>query len=429
MTLFPEIFFCLDVKSRQYRVLFLYLLFFFFSAVTAGAVEGIPTAISTPVNDVDPWISDGETLNIYPNQFVYVVSTRHAQSPVIASGKNGMFAVWGELNFNGIPQVYVKKRKAGSWVQVGKSLNINDTSKSVAPDIAIDGVIPYVSWIEEDKYKKAQVYVKVWSGKWTSIGGSLNQNINKNAYTASIAIFRGAPVVTWVEESDSTPVLRVKSWNGQEWVSVGKPLSSDAYPIDPVIESNGEKIYVAWSEVSSSGAIRTYLVRGIGQNWEIVGDALNNNLERHAMSPSIAFDRDVPVVAWSETDSNNLIKVYVKKFNGTAWEQMGGALNEDPDKHASSPSAVFYKGRLLVGFSEKNSLNHSVVYVKFYHKGQWIAVGQMLNIDKNAIAVSPSLAAGDKLYTAWIESSINGVFQVYVKQFDNMTHEKTLRVP
>ena len=102
-----------------------------------------------------------------------------------------------------------------------------------------------------------------------------------------------------------------------------------------------------------------------GENWESLGDTLDIEAKRFASSPTVALGViPNPVVAWSEEHGEGLsldTNVYVKRWTGEVWEQLGEALDADVSKRASEPKVVIDKQQNPVIAWRENSTH---IFVK-----------------------------------------------------------------
>jgi len=88
--------------------------------------------------------------------------------------------------------------------------------------------------------------------------------------------------------------------------------------------------HVAHLVPSANGGSQLFVRSFDGAVWSVKGAALNVNGDASASDPSIACVSDAtgawPVVAWSEGTATGR-NIYVRYWNGTAWQSSGGALN------------------------------------------------------------------------------------------------------
>ena len=161
------------------------------------------------------------------------------------------------------------------------------------------------------------------------------------------------------------------SFAAPDWQQPGiQPLdinlakSADISSRSLVLDSSGKPV-VAWTE-SDGTSYNIYVKRWDGTAWQQVGATfLDANPDQNAREPAIALDSSgKPVVAWTETDgtSNN---IYVKRWDGTAWQQVGATfLDANTNQNAFSPSmALDSSGKPVVAWRESDGTSTNV-YVK-----------------------------------------------------------------
>ena len=123
------------------------------------------------------------------------------------------------------------------------------------------------------------------NGKWLEIGhdsaagGGISNN-NGRSDNPSVAIGAdGMPVVAWADEASGNGEIYVRRWNGSAWAEIG--------------------------ENSAQGG-------GI------------SNTDRHSYQPSLAIAPDgQPVIAWAENTEGDNREIYVRRWNGSTWEEVG----------------------------------------------------------------------------------------------------------
>lgn len=214
--------------------------------------------------------------------------------------------------------VLFKTNAAGAWEQVaGATLNAGTVTAQVTS----------FSW--------TVVGVTLAAGTWQQLGGALDNTPAFNSLVSSVVLdSTGNPVVAWMESGVNLGVVSksilVKRWDGAAWVQMGGDL-----------------------------AVRT------GQ--------------RYLDTPSIDIDRttDYPVVAWSEerTTAGDCLfnsDVYVKRWNGVAWQQLGGALNVRAGSCGVHPQVrVTSAGDPIVAWWE--TPNHTVA--RQWNGAAWVSFG------------------------------------------------------
>lgn len=112
------------------------------------------------------------------------------------------------------------------------------------------------------------------------------------------------------------------------WQQVGGVVSKGRYNNNfynfPSLASDGTNHTVAFFERGIDLDIR--VKTWDGTNWIYVGNALSGSsaTRSHAYDPSLALDNTGrPVVAWYEYDGQGTAHIYVQRFNGRTWVKVG----------------------------------------------------------------------------------------------------------
>jgi hypothetical protein len=340
-----------------------------------------------------------------------VSTASDAANPSIANLGGVPYVGWAEGN---PAQAYVKRLDGSSWSIVGSgSLNISPSRSALDVNVASVGGTPYVAWSETNG-TAYQLYVKRLDGSaWVSVGsGSLNVNASQNAFIPEVADVGGTPYVVWEESNGAGLQIYVKRFDGNSWVGVG----GGSLNIDPTKNANttpsittvGGAAYVAWSEYNGAMIGQVHVKRFDGSSWVSVGSSsLNVDATKNAFRPSISNVGGVPYIAWDESNGT-AAQIYVKRFDGSSWVMVGsGALNIDTTKDAIVPNLVSVGGNPLVGWQEQSG-GVSRLYVKRFDGTGWNLVGGTLNVNpsNNAYFFSdPEIVdVGDVPYAVWQES-------------------------
>jgi hypothetical protein len=146
---------------------------------------------------------------------------------------------------------------------------------------------------------------------------------------------------------------------------------------------------VAWAEGTSNG-VDVYVKRWSGSNWEPIGNALNAMPGDTPVSfPALQLDATGnPVVAFME-DDGQARNVYVWRWNGSAWEAVGGALSAKPGRtHVNNLSLrLNLAGNPIVAWRELGDNSFDTAYVSRWVDGQWKMLGSVLGPSPGAAYV------------------------------------------
>jgi hypothetical protein len=334
--------------------------------------------------------------------------------------------------------------QASSWRFVGANLDVNLNNGFGGSQLAISRTNKLaVAWQETFPVGgdfDYGIYVKRWNGStWQQLGGSLDSKSVSFASTTSLSVDldnANNPFVAWskcvseVSGFCNNDDIFVKAWTGSTWQLLGGALDTtlgeEAFSPSLVVGTDNKPV-VAWHE--DAGGIdsccsnpNVYVKRWDGSNWIALGGALDVNVANSAVTPSLALDAaNHPVVAWMESSSGSPTQLYVKRWNGSTWQQLGSSLNVSPTSYTFNPSlALDNSGNPYVAFEQRLGNTGSDVYVKRWDGSQWLQVGGSLDVVSFRRAYEPSLAI-DKNNTpsvAFLERRSSSNYDLYVKRWD-----------
>jgi hypothetical protein len=253
---------------------------------------------------------------------------------------------------------------------------------------------------------------------WTQLPNPVSL---KEAFRPEVALKTdGNPVVVWQDGTEAASTkgeIRVASYNGLSWDDLGtlNTTGLDAAAPSLAIDSSNN-IFVTWFEYDGSNLQNIHVKQWDGSSWKALGDALDTQLERAALFPSIALNPQAkPVVVWQEiafgegNPTNPPRRIYVKEWTGQDWQQLGDSLNIDPLEAPLPPSlAVGGNGQAVVAWSEYNAVGNSRnIYVKRWTGTAWEQVGSPADSVLSEPAIYPSIAvdSANKISLVWWEQT------------------------
>lgn len=288
------------------------------------------------------------------------------------------------------------------WEEVGAGSatggGISNTSgRSDSPSHAITpGGAPVVAW-DDDRGDGEEIYVRTWNGStWAEIGNSASgggvSSTSGASTSPSVAVAAdGAPIVAWEVSAGSDYEIYLRRWNGSSWVEMGGSASGGgisnnsggSYAPSLIIGTDGAPI-VAWYD-ASGGDWEIYVKRWNGSSWvemgsgSATGGGISNNSGSSRL-PALAVGSDnTPVIAW-EDNSNGNWEIYVRQWNGTAWVELGsgsatgGGISNNSGTSIKARSAVG-PGNLTFVTWEDNSDGDAEIYVRRWSGSAWVEMG------------------------------------------------------
>lgn len=204
---------------------------------------------------------------------------------------------------------------------------------------------------------------------------------------------------------------------GADWTP-GATLNSSTSigPGSPSITDVNGVPYAAWQPPSSGQSDELYVDRWTGTAWVQVGGALNVDKTAAAQSPSIANVNGVPYVAWAE--GGDAPHVYVAHWNGSSWVHLGGAVDAGISGRGTFPSIAAVDGVPYVAWQEQPTGPVTQVYVAHWSGSAWVDDGDPLNSNAANSAGPPTITGiGSVPYVAWAEDDGSGVDELFVAHY------------
>jgi hypothetical protein len=219
------------------------------------------------------------------------------------------------------------------------------------------------------------------------------------------------------------------SWEVPAWQQLGGGISieADNDTSDPTIAFNSEGApYIAFRELGTTSII--YVVSWDGTSWNQVGSAVSNT-SIGSYWPSLEIDSaDRPVVVYEKGDT-----VIVKRYDNGSWTQMGAELNIDTSETAILPDlAVNPQDQPIVTWNEDDSgAGYSKVYVKKWNGVSFIQLGSELNVStEEAFSSHLAVASDGTPYISWIEYYFSGgYFAAYVSEWTGSSWDRLEAAP
>jgi hypothetical protein len=360
------------------------------------------------------WVQLGAALDTNINQTADAVQTALDKNNNLIASFHECVTPASDGNYCLNNNIYVKRWTGANWLQLGSALDIKVGQSAQHPSIDIDAKgNPVVSWWEignDIGDKSDNIYVKRWNGStWVQLGGSLDISSNTHADSPSLVLDdSGNPIVIWTEAGN----IYVKRWNGSSWIQLGDALdvNSDefAYHANIVLDKTGAPI-VSWNEVyTAKQAYQVYVKRWNGSSWIQLGNALNVDTTQDGFVPSLILDKlGNPIVGWVEIKSlfpnaRDEKRLYVKGWNGSSWNLLGSTLNTFLEA-GGILLASDDLGNIVAGFGESDGVS-AYSYVKKYNPSTdpWTFLGDSaLTTSSSTIDANIALRGNDRPVVAW----------------------------
>lgn len=209
------------------------------------------------------------------------------------------------------------------------------------------------------------------------------------------------------------------------WITLSESFHPNRTPLPETLTSRHaltpsmtfwkNELFVAWTESDSHGIQQLYIRRlKDGLAWDQFGRSQNRDRSYSSSAPFIATNGKNLFLAWTEKNDANVSQLYVKQWNGSEWENLGGVLNNKPEKDARSPMIAFLNGFPYLAWNETGEKEWSKLYIKHWNGENWIPVGTGFGLEAQHITQAPFLLfSGNQGHLIWAESDETRVFQIY----------------
>jgi len=389
-----------------------------------------------------------------------------SECPSVAITPDGTpYVAWADRS-GGNYEIYVRRWNGSSWEEVGAGSasgggisDKRDSSDYPSVAIAPDGT-PYVAWEdfydgEDPRNGYTEIYVRRWNGSsWEEVGadsasgGGISDNIGESRRPSLAIAPDGTPYIAWYDDSYYYDYynIYVRRWNGSSWEEVGADSASGrgisnnwSTSKEPslAIAPNGTP-YVAWHDWGGGDAPEIYVRRWNGSSWEEVGadsasgGGISNN-SGNSWFPSVAIAPDgTPYVAWWDDSSGGDSEIYVRRWNGSSWEEVGagsasgGGISGNSGDSAYPSLAIAPDGMPYVAWHDDSSGDFEI-YVRRWNGSSWEEIGAssaggggISDNSGNSWRGSVAIVSDSTPYVAWWDDS-GGNYEIYVRRWGGGT--------
>jgi hypothetical protein len=253
------------------------------------------------------------------------------------------------------------------------------------------------------------------------------KNLVQNPETVTVTLTK-----TITDEAGNALAETSWSYTTPTWLSLSSALDVDknSFTFEPSMATDKDgNIVIAWYEQDASSQNRIYVKRWNGKAWEQLGDALNTAADRSADYPSLAIDyQNRPVLAWHETDATFNSTINVKLWTGTTWEQVGGGhggTTVEVDDGEFPSLAIMPDDAPVVAYTKNGD-----IFVRLWNGSAWQNWDNAGSLDDlpTQIASRPSLLLVNStempgLITPYVAFEENDATSsnLYVKYYDSIT--------
>lgn len=253
----------------------------------------------------------------------------HSTAAIDSDGS--MWIAYSEtLDINAPMRIFVVSLLGANVFQRGMAITATGTNThAIAPNLGIGGGSQFMIWIE-DGVRLAKRNPA--NGAWDAFGGSpitvagRPQGSQSNGHIAVDHL--GRPIIAFTSSDGTESGIYVARWDGASWTywqqmlqaAPGQVNGSTTFPnLYDIVTRGPDVVYVAWSEVDTTGQDGIYVHRCTPGGCTAVG---RGRLEAAAgttpgYGPKLAIDPfGRPLVTWVEKDATGLTRVHAWRYHG-----------------------------------------------------------------------------------------------------------------
>ncbi|MCY0999099.1 Ig-like domain-containing protein [Myxococcus sp. MISCRS1] len=302
--------------------------------LTLTPVERVPVP-STVTTELTEGITDyaGNALVVPSEAWSWTAPALLLESTFTLSTGNPTPLVNMTLDASGHPilshtsnfQLFVHQWTGADWVPLSKAPVITGNFGFGHPLIQHRDGTTFMG-VSTPNNQRFDIYRKV-EDQWVGLGAPLS--VNQSPAPASLHLGPAMQLGVAVSTFDPTR-LEVHLQNNTEWELVGAPIQPSSGSFTPVgpslqLEINGRHV-VAWVEAGNGDFGDVYVNRWNGTTWAVLGGKLNvlSHPTNQGRNPSLQLGAEgLPWVAWSGAGPQNTQHIYVHRWNGFTWTQLG----------------------------------------------------------------------------------------------------------
>lgn len=304
-------------------------------------------------------------------------------------------------------RVRIYRRNGDLWSQLGVDIDgeaiFDRSGYSVA--LSSDGQTVAIGAVSNDEkgFQAGHVRIYDWNGSaWEQRGNDIDGEAATDQSGFSVALSSdGETVAIGAPGADGIAAnlghVRVYRWEAGTWNQRGNDIDGEAQ-LDRsgwsvALSSDGEIVAIgslaSGSTGQFSGQVRIYLWNGSA--WEQLGDAIDGEASGDFAGQSVDLSSDGYTVAIGARGNDNAGQsaghARVFRWSGTAWEQMGSAIDGEAefDDSGFAVSLSSNGETLAVGapFNDDGGSDAGHVRIYYWSGNAWILLGS--SIDGEAV--------------------------------------------
>ncbi len=338
--------------------------------------------------------------------------------------QNAPVVAWTE---GGPSDLYVSRFNGSAWQPLGPPISENPgTTNAYNPSLGAGHGQLVLFWMESGGANGTGAYARRWTGSdWELMGGGDLSTDSASVVGADVYIAdNGDPIIAFSQGTPRRIVTR--RFTGLAYVPLTPDLGGIPGPgasaITPFIsQDSAGRVMIAFSE----SGVRIWGRNAAGTDWEPVGagEIIPLGTSAHTPRMSRRGPGANPIIALEEYDGT-AAHAFVYQWTGFNWAQMGGTINRVPAaSHANLKAvAVDSQDRPVIAWTEGADNMNTQLFVQRYDGTDFVDVGALpLSAFAGAQSVASAemvIDACDRPVIAFTEAPVGGDRSVHVYRFE-----------
>lgn len=234
----------------------------------------------------------------------------------------------------------------------------------------------------------SHLLVTRWTGSgWEQLGGGLKTSSpDYNINSLDIQLLPdGTPIVAWQEDlgAEFNNYIHVAKWTGTTWERLGDeqgilPGRPHAWNVSLQLNTQGHPVVAINMDPEDVDGAAIHVQQWTGESWQQIGHALQGDPQFRKRAPALALDsHDNPVVAFSQ-ESDSTGRILVSRWTGTSWEQLGHTANTSSEIKSVSRISLSLTptNQPIVSWHGRNpTTTQENIHHSEWHSNQWSSLG------------------------------------------------------
>jgi trimeric autotransporter adhesin len=244
-----------------------------------------------------------------------------------------------------------------------------------------------------------------WNGSnWSAVGNGVSSAVVALALSGS-ALYAGGDFSQLCGnatcDSGNITAPNIALWDGSAsaWSPLGNGANGDVF----ALAVSGGNVYAGGAFTSIGGVAANRVAVWNGSHWAALGSGINGNVYALVVSGVDVFAGGdfIQVCGIAACNMFNRTVNRVAEWNGSSWSALGSGVDNIVAALAVSGGSVYAGGYFIqvCGNAACNSGNTTANYIAAWNGSSWSAVGNGLNSQVNALALSGSTLVAGGLFT------------------------------